>query len=63
MISPRCEVVSANLAEQLEASLKIFRQMIENERVDHLLLPKTFYASRHRLMKTTYARNERRIGV
>jgi hypothetical protein len=63
MISPRCEVVRTNLAEQLETSLKIFRQMIENERVDHFLLSKTFYASGHRLMKTTYPRNERRTGV
>src|SRR5262249_52498632 len=63
VIVPRCKVVRGNLAEQFERSREVFDQVIENERVDYLVLPNIFHSFGHRLMKVSYARDERRIGI
>jgi hypothetical protein len=63
MIPPSCKVARGKLAKQFEPSLKVFNQVIENERVDHFVLPDSFNPLRHRLVEVVYARYERRRGV
>ena len=52
-----------NLAEQFERSLKVFNQVIENKRIDYLIVANTFHAFGHHLMKLVYAHDERRAGI
>jgi hypothetical protein len=63
MISVGCKVVMGNLAEQFERSLKVFNQVIENKRIDYLIVANTFHAFGHHLMKLVYAHEERRAGI
>ena len=63
MVSNSRQVLGASPAEHFKPPLQVFDQVIENKRVDYLIVAKNFHAFGHHLMKLVYAHDERRAGI
>jgi len=63
MVSNGRKVLGASPAEHFKPPLQVFDQVIENKRIDYLIVANTFHAFGHHLMKLVYVHDERRAGI